>query len=233
MTTFQGFDELDRLLRTLPNRMAGDLQGALVRSAIDAKREVVKRSNMSETGKRAIRARDGIVRIRPATRVVPKRLDDVFLEFYSDWKGTDGPPEEGFARQIEKEVGEDRYTPKRARRLLIPVGDFVTASGRPRRTGRGPGSRKVDIAKLPGTRVVPLGRGRLIIVQDLVAGDRGQSERTKGVRKSKLGERSRVVGILVPSAEIRTTLDFFGAWDAAEPSRRRHLERVLEKAVRG
>lgn len=224
-----GFDGLDKLLRRLPDRMAEDLQRTLVREAVKAKRAVADRSRMSAAGKRAIRARDGIVKIDPREKTKPRRLRDVYLDFYSTWQGAGVPTRrEAIARQIEEEVGGDEYRPTRRRRLLIPTGDYLTPGGRPRRRG----GRKLDPAEAPNARVVPIGRGRLLLVQALEGGVRGDLERTRGVRKKDLGERERVIGILVPKVDISTSLDFFGAWSSLESSRSAAFGQLLDRALR-
>ena len=235
-----GFPEVDRLLARLPNTMAEELQRLLVKQMIAAKREVANRSNMSPGGKRAIRARDGIVRISPRKRVKPKRLSRVRAEMYSNWQGdtsrTAGRSfkalEDGIARQIEEEVGEREYRPRHARGLLIPTGDMLTAGGRPRRRGK----RKIDIAGLPNTRVVTIRRGgrpRLLIVQELAAGKRaGLEGGVKGIRGTKLGQRERVVGVIVPKAKIKARIDFFGAWRSLRGHRTGQYSKMLERVAR-
>ena len=76
--------------------------------------------------------------------------------------------------------------------------------------------------------LLPLGR----VIQRLEGGVRGRHESgIKGIRGKRLGERERVVGILVRQARVVQGLDFFGSWDRLAPQREARYERLLEDLV--
>ena len=90
----------------------------------------------------------------------------------------------------------------------------------------------VLIRELPGTRIVRGCDGKLRVIQRLEGGVRGRHESgIKGIRGKRLGERERVVGILVRQARVVQGLDFFGSWDRLAPQREARYERLLEDLV--
>lgn len=240
------FRDLDQRLARLPGVTAQEVQDTAFRQALEAKRAIATRSTMSDSGKRAIRTKNGIVRISPSRRPKVNRLRDVRLELFSAWKGAQAhgraSAPDAAARSIEKEVGQRGYRPKRARALLIPAGDFRTASGgvKRRRTGAivgqtaGGKARRgleaVDIAKLPNTRVVTI-RRRSFIVQDIRGKTGGARRKRRRADGSSSRGRVRVVGILVPRAKITARLDFFGSWASLASTRTGQYGRAIEKAL--
>ncbi|MEE9609504.1 MAG: hypothetical protein V3U03_17340 [Myxococcota bacterium] len=225
-----GFDELTRFLRKLPEAAAPRLQGALVKNHLEHRAEIVRSSRFSPRGTRNLKF---AIRVFPSKRREVKKISDVEAGTSSFWKGADiTSTAEGVAARLEKRIGAAITRPKRKRFLLIPWGDFLTATGRPRRERRDVGGRSVQapilIRNLPGTRVVKSRDGKLRIVQRLQPGERGRFESgAKGTSKSKLGARERVVGILVRQVRVVRGLDFFGSWDRLAPKRNDRYDRLL------
>lgn len=211
--TFRGFNEVDRALASLPTRTAAELQRVLVKQLIEVKKEIAKTSTMSPTAKRALRARDGLIKIRPSKRVQPKRLSKVFGAIFSTWLGG-RENREAAAIQIETQVGERVFRPKRARGLLIPAGVMVTPTGRPKRKAK----KKIDIAKIPGTRWVRTPNGVLLVRETA----------------TKTGKRRRteILAVLARKARITARLRFFDSWEALATKRTRQFGSLLDKLIR-
>lgn len=229
-----GMDELQKELRALPAQAAQRLQNAVAANHADHRREVIESSDFSPEGKRLMKF---AIRIQPnpsSGRRKVDRLEDVVGETYSTWKGHYADRvEDGAARLIEKQVGEDLIRPRSARYLLIPQGDFLTPSGRPRRTRQGPGGTlaSVSLKDEPDTAVIEV-RGRKLLVQNLRGSDRGRFERATGTTKRTRGDRMRVIGVLVRQAKQARPLDFFGSWDRLESRRDARFDRLLDDLVR-
>lgn len=229
-----GFRDLDRFLARLPNEAAGRLQAVLVKNHLEHRREVLRTSTFSAEGKRRLRF---AIRVFPSRRVQPTKIEDVEAGTASWWKGGElEDPSLGAAARLEKRVGSSVLRPVRRRYLLIPFGDFITRTGRPRRERRTVQGRSVMapvlIRELPGTRVVTDRSGRKKIIQRLPAGRRGRFESgIKGVRGTRLGARERVVGLLVRQARQIQGIDFHGSWDRLEASRDARFARMLDDLV--
>ncbi len=209
--TFRGFKLIDRALARLPSRVATELQGTLVRQLIETRKVIAKTSKMSPAGKRALRARTGIIRIEPEKRVNPRRLRDVHAAIFSSWRGGRIPKAEAAARTIESTTGSKLYTKKRKRGLLIPAGALLTKSGKVKRKNR----RPINPADLPGTRFVRTSRGVLLV-------------REKPGKKA----RSEVVAVLVPKAKATARLTFFKSWDSLQPKQTRQFGAMLNRVIR-
>lgn len=239
----RGDKELAKFFSRLPASSAERLQRVEIRNHLDHKKEVVRASSgFSAEGQRRLRAGrpgTGAIRVLPAKKVTPKRITDVTAETTSYWRGQDiKDPAEGVAARLEKRIGKPTSRPKRKRFLLIPVNDFLTRSGRPRRERRTVNSvstqAKIDLRKLPNTKVIKLPSGKLLLIQRLKAGQRGRFESlTKGTRGKNLGTRDRVVGILVRQAKATQALDFFGSWARLAGKRDARYERMMNDIVKG
>lgn len=229
-----GFDELERYLRRLPQEAALRLQAAVVANHLDHRKEILRSSTFSPEGIRNLRF---AIRVFPSKRVQPRRIQDVEGGTSSFWKGADiESPREGVAARVEKRIGTRITRPTRRRYLLIPWGDYLTPSGRPRRERRDVFGRSVLapvlIRDLPGTRIVRGRDGKLRVIQRLEGGARGRFEGgIKGVRGKRLGERERVVGILVRQARVVQGLDFFGSWDRLRQQRDARYDRLLDSLL--
>jgi hypothetical protein len=237
-----GFDELSSYLKRLPQRMAKRMQAAVIANHLDHRSEIIRSSSMSEQAKRNMKF---VIRVFPGgggksgrSRVDVNRLEDVTGETVSFWKGAgETDPARGAAARTEKSIGAQVIRPIRDQYLLIPQGDFITPSGRPRRTRSGGRMMPIDLSKLPGTRVVRI-RGKLMMIQTLAAGALGEAER-KAAREKKirlgttkrLARRERVVGVLVKQAKAFRGLDFFGSWDRLASKRTARYDRVLDDAI--
>jgi hypothetical protein len=233
-----GFDELADELRRLPREAAQRLQNVAIANHRDHRKLVIQRSsaNFSAEGQRSLRF---IVRTIPEGRgkVLVDRIDDVDAGTVSYWKGSVRDPRDGAAARLEKEIGDDTTRPKRRRFLLIPQGDFVTPSGRPRRRSGKP----IDIGDLPNTAIIRTRSGKRLLIQHLDAGVAGDSERLAarqrgaplGRKRSDLGQRSRVVGILVRQARGFQGLDFFGPWRELQSVRDRRFQAILDDIAAG
>lgn len=211
----RGFDGLDRALARLPNVLATELQGTIVRQMIAAKKRITATSTMRD--KRPLRAPkdEGIVKIIPTERVRPRRIRDVSAELFSTWRGGEGlGKQEAAAFVIEEEVGPQVYRPKRRRGLLIPAGVLLTRSGRPKKKGGKP----IDPATIPGTRWVRTKRGVLLV-------------REKATKTGKK-RRTEIVGSLLQEAKPTAELRFFASWDDLAPQRTRQYGRMLERVLR-
>lgn len=225
-----GFDELTRFLNKLPQEAAPRLQRVIVRNHLDHRDEIVRSSGFSPQGTRNLKR---AIKVFPSKRVDVKRIDQVVGGTSTFWKGVGiNRPAEGVAARVEKRIGSAVTRPTRKRFLLIPWGDFLTPTGRPRRERRDVGGRSVQapilIRQLPGTRIVRSKSGKLRVVQRLQQGERGRFESgAKGVGKKKLGSRERVVGILVRRARVVRGLDFFGSWDRLSAKRDARYDRLL------
>ena len=239
----QGDKKLAKFLTNLPNRAAANLQRIEIRNHLDHKQAVIKASSgFSAEGLRRLKAGrpgEGAIRVLPAKQVTPKKIADVTAETTSYWKGQGiDDPAEGVAARLEKRVGKSTSRPKRKRFLLIPVNDFVTPKRRPRRERRTVSGistmAKVELRKLPDTKVIKTPRGRLLLIQRLKSGQRGRFETgAKGVRSKRLGKRERVVGILVREAKATQALDFFGPWDRLANKRDARYDRLLIDLING
>jgi len=234
-----GFDDLENYLSKLPQRAAQRLQNVAAANHQEHKREAIKRSrrHFSPEGRRVL---SYLVRVHPSSRKPRKvkRLEDVDAATASYWKGaTAKDPREGAAVRIETSLGGGTNRPKRRRFLLIPMGDLLTPTGRVRRKGGKP----VMVADLPDTRVVRLRSGKRIVVQRIASGTVGQHERAaaraRGAplsrKKKDLGERERVVGVLVRQAKQFAGLDFFGSWNALKSRREQRFDRILDDIANG
>lgn len=240
-----GFDELAKEFRRLPKEAAARLQAAVVANHLDHRKEIIASSKMSPEGKRLMKF---AIRVFPGgggrqrRRTIPSKVQDVTGETASFWKGSEvDDPAEGAAARIERQIGESTLRPKRRRLLLIPQGDFVTPTGRPRRKRRGGRTVTFDPrTDLKGdTFVVKTRSGELILVEELERGAAGQFERQaarqRGAplgRASGLGVRTRVVGILKRQAKGFRGLDFFGSWNRLQTKRTNRYDRLLDDLVR-
>ena len=212
--TFRGFKEIERGLARLPRTTATELQGTLVRHFIETRKVMAKTSTMSPAGKRAIRARTGIVRIEPDKRVSPRRLRDVHAAIYSTWRGGRIPKAEAAARTIESTTGSKIYVKRRKRGLLIPAGALLTPTGKVKRKNKKP----INPADLPGTRFVRTKRGVLLVRE----------------KSTKTGKRARteIVAVLVQKARATARLTFFRSWESLQPKHTRQFGAMLDRIIR-
>lgn len=229
-----GFDELQRFIGKLPASAANHLQAVEVKNYLQHRKEVVRTHGFSPASTSRIR---GSLRVFPRGRTNRRRIRDVEAGIATWWAGTEiTDPKEGVAARLEKRVGKRTTKPRRKQYLLIPFGDFRTATGRPRRKRRNVKGisvlAPVLIRELKNTRVVRMRDGKLRVVQRLKKGERGQFEKTPRVRKNRLGSRDRIVGILVRVARVRQGLDFFGSWDRLRRSRDERYDRMLERVIK-
>lgn len=233
--TILGTSELAHWLRHAPEYAAQALQDATTRSMIAHRREILASTTFSAAGKRALgRAIEIYPPPSKQNRAKAKRIKDVRGEVYSTWRGPGRRPvSEGTAALLEKTIGPPVLRPKRARGLLIPAGDFLTAKGRPRRTGTGKHSRAIDLSRLRNTRFVKGSDGKIRLVQTILSSDRAAGERgTKGTTKRARGYRSRVVAFLVRRARAARGIDFWGAYQRTASLRAELYEKALEQVIR-
>lgn len=215
--SFRGFNEIDRALATFPAKTAEALQRLLVIQMIATKKRIADTSTMSPGGIRALRARDGIVKIIPKKRVKPKRLSKVHAELFTIWRGGGKQrldKKESASRVIEEDVGDKIYTPKRKRGLLIPAGVLLTPTGKIKKKGK----KKIDPAEIPGARFVRTKRGVLLI-------------REKATKTGKR-RRSEIIAVLAKQARPTARLTFFDSWDDLKQTRTSDYRRMLAKLVK-
>jgi hypothetical protein len=227
-----GFAAFDRRLkketRTVPDRIEKLIRGFHFKH----RKAVIQRSDFSPEGKRRLRF---IVRVFPRAPKRPKKIEGIEAGTGSWWRGADvDRVEEGAAARTEKKIGKPTFRATKKRFLLIPWGDFLTKTGRPRRARRDIGGRTVQapilIRDLPGTRIIKGKDGKLRVIQRLAAGQRGKFETgAKGTRSKGLGSRERIVGILVRQARSKQGLDFFGSWDSLADDRDRMSDEMLDR----
>lgn len=223
-----GFAELERYLTRLPATAATRLQKVETRNHLDHRKEIVRRSTFSGAAKQRI---GKAITVWPRGKPDRKRIRDVEAGTSSFWRGDVTTVGEGVAARVEKRIGKSTTRPTRKRYLLIPWGDFLTPTGRPRRERRDIGGRSVMapvlIRDLPGTRVAKIA-GKLRVIQRLEPGARGRFESgAKGTTKKTRGVRERIVGILVREARVVRGLDFFGSWEGLERVRNDRYDRML------
>ncbi len=242
-----GFDELAKELKRLPKEAAARLQSAVIRNHLDHRKEIIRSSKMTAQAKRvmkfAIRVFPGSGgRQRRQKRVTPKNIAAVFGETVSFWKGAEATdPAEGTAARIEKSIGKSTIKPTKRRFLLIPQGDFLTPTGRPRRKRRGGRTVTLDPRDLKGdVFTIRTKSGELILVERLRKGQAGQFERTaarqRGAplgRAKGLGERTRIIGVMKKQAKGFRGLDFFGSWNRLQSKRTDRYTRLLDDIVAG
>ena len=214
---FRGFNEVDRALATFPAKTAKELQRLLVVQLIEVKKRIAQTSTMRPGAKRALRARDGIVKIIPDVRVHPRSLKDVHAELFTIWRGGGKQQlskKESASRVIEEDIGDKVYTPKRKRGLLIPGDALRTKTGLIKKKG----GKKIDPAEIPGATFIRTKRGVLLVRE--VATKRGKRR------------RSEVLAILAQKARPTARLTFFDSWDDLKSKRTRDFGRMLSKLIK-
>lgn len=173
------------------------------------------------------------------------------------------PNDPGVAARIEKKIGTGTNRPLRDRYLLIPQGDMLTngkprriaIGGRRKKVSVQPinssaepvtlqtrrvGSTRVPILQsgtLEDTVVIKTKRG-LRLIQNLAAKKRGKFEELNipgqpKVRSTRLGQRSRIIGVLKPTAKQAKPLDFFAAWDRLSAAREKRFDEMLVRIIQG
>lgn len=225
----EGMGELLAWLKQAPAAIAQATQDATIRGHIAHRREILRTTTFSAQGRRGLTR---AIRIEPApnkkSRAVARRIQDVKGETFSVWKGeSERPVAEGTAALLEKQIGPAALRPSRARALLVPAGDFLTPTGRPRRKGR----QKLDLSEVPDTTIVKTG-GKRRLIQRLEAGKRGQYESgAKGIHRKQLGRRARIVAFVVKRVDHERGIDFFGSWNRLQASRDKLLDNAIAKVV--
>ncbi|MCI0630525.1 MAG: hypothetical protein L0Y44_07725 [Phycisphaerales bacterium] len=259
-----GADEINRFIGQLADSSATHLQNVFRKNAFDHREGVVKSSTFKVLRASSLRRLVMAWPKKASSASSRKRLRDVRAGVDVYWRGLDAKsPAEGVAARIEKRIGQRINRPLRKRFLLIPLGDMRTPSGQPRRVGQGGTLQGVPVRALPGApmnqnrrvggRKVPLlqagvlantaviknRRGRLLLIQNIGAGNKGLHEnfnRTDGVRrltKRNVGQRSRILAVLKRSAKQAQPLDFFGSWDRLRGAREARYGRMLDQIVAG
>jgi hypothetical protein len=235
----EGFANLDRLLRRMPQSATVNLHRALRANMFDLLRAVEQRS----TGFRP-QALRGIVRsfhVVPGKNEVPKKLEALEADVATFWKGdhagTKGPgdPAKGVPRRIEKKVGNvDEVRPVKGTHLAIPAGVLRTPQG----AVKGRGRARVQVADVPNTHLQFSKRSRTLLVLERRGGRKAdRSSRAsfyKGAIEGKgKGHHERLVGILVPKARVHRNLDFFGSWQSLNKKRDERYKRLLDDVAAG
>lgn len=242
-----GFDELLKELRGLPNRAAGRLERVLIANHLDHRKEVLSSSDLSAAGKRGMRH---AILVYPKAKKgssgkfsfeSAKKISDIEVGTVSYWTGpklSDGSwpkASEGAAARIEKSIGDPVIRAESGKMLLIPQGDFVTPTGRPRKVKTPYGRAPIDIAGLPNVRAVKLPNGRVVLIQTIDAGAYGAESRRasregglRGVKQHELGRRERIVGVLKKQVKAFRGLDFFGSWERTRHIRERRFKAILD-----
>lgn len=228
----EGVEELDRILATLPQRMAEDLVKVAKTNFLDHVQEMVRSSDFDAGSKRNFRR---TWTVYPRKRVQPKRIEDVKAGEFTSWKGEgvdSAQSPQAASRVTEERLGRSVVRPVESRMLAIPAGFLRTKTGRVKTRAEGDGRARRTVAEQKNTFLVRRGRSFLVIQRVQKGRESRRARRGVATVVPVQEETQRLVGILTPSVRVRAKYDYFGSWRRLKSKRDDRYRRLMDKAER-